>query len=194
WAARRRDPEAAAALVASARASSRRNASGDPHVVMLCRLAEVAEEATLSELAADLAAEAMSAAERAGPWARTRATLLAAATIDDASTEARLVRCLALTAEWGYTELWTRKERHRAAALLARSLASGLGPRGEAERLLAAGGGDVMAAAAGRLRSAPAGARAALARAAARADDADIALVTRLTRDPDLAVRSAARA
>ena len=193
-AARRRDHEAAAALIASARASSRRNASGDPHVAMLCRLAEVAEEATLPELAADLAAEAMSAAERAGPWAQTRATLLAAATIDDATAEARLVRCLALTAEWGYTELWTRKERHRAAALLARSLASGLGPPGEAERLLAACGADVMADAADRLRSAGAEARAALARAAGRADDADIALVTRLIRDPDTAVRRAARA
>ena len=74
-----------------------------------------------------------------------------------------LALALELTEQAGYDELWRRRERRLAAPLLARALASSLGPRGLAVRLAAACGGEVLTECVSALARGPAAVRLELA-------------------------------
>jgi LuxR family maltose regulon positive regulatory protein len=182
------------AAVERARAGVRRTACTFEEAMVLCELATAAQDAGVADLARPLGASALAVARRGGePWSLARAHLTSALA-DGPDADDDLDAALTLTAADVSDELWTRKERRRAAPLLARALARGLGPDGVAERLLAASGGEVISECAAQLEDAPPAARAALARAAGQVSDADAALLARLARDPDAAVREAGRA
>ena len=143
----------------------------------------------LHDLAADVLGEVADNAH--STWERARVAVVAAGV---GAEDAALAEALELSAGLESADLWAVRERRRAAPLLARALRAGLGPAGVAERLLAACGGEVLSECAELLADAPPAARAAVARAAARAADADAVMVARLARDADAGVREAARA
>ncbi|MGD9696288.1 MAG: BTAD domain-containing putative transcriptional regulator [Thermoleophilia bacterium] len=141
-----------------------------------------------------LAADALADADRSGSdWGRARALIAAALAWEgDPRADRLLARALDPGCRVAGGQPWTGLDRPDAARLLGRALARGLGPPGEAERLLAACGGDVVRAAAAELAGAGPAARARLATAASL-PDVEITVLEELLRDPSQEVRAAAR-
>lgn len=193
-AASRADGAAVREHAAAARSEMLAHGPGFDQPLILCDLALAALSADAVDLARELASEARAMAGLlATPWAAARAALLGALAWGVAEQGDRLLaEALALTERFGFEGLWTRRERRRAAVLLARALAQGLGPEGLAARLAAACGGEVLAEVAGLVAETAPDARAALAEAAAEAESLDASTLDRLTQDRDPAVREAA--
>lgn len=162
----------------------------------LCDLGEAAFDVALIGRTRELHARATEAASRARtPWSRTRADLVGALAFEGtARGDELLAAALERTRSSGYAAIWTARDRPYAARLLSRAIEAGLGPEGEAEELLARCAGEVLEEAATRLARAEPPARLSLARAAGRAPEPSAALLDRLLRDRDAAVREAARA
>jgi ATP/maltotriose-dependent transcriptional regulator MalT/DNA-binding SARP family transcriptional activator len=193
-AASRTDGAAVREHAAAARGEMLAHGPGFDQPLILCDLALAAWCADAGDLARELASEAQAMAGILGtPWAAARAALLGALAWGAAEEGDRLLaEALALTERFGFEGLWTRRERGRAAVLLARALGRGLGPEGLAARLAAACGGEVLAQVAGLLAEAAPEARAGLAEAAAEAECLDASTLERLTEDRDPGVREAA--
>ena len=189
------DRDAALAAAGRARELARHSANPFELALTLTDVALPLHDLGAFGLAREFAQESAEIARRlAFPWFEARCELaLSAMARDESSVDDNLARALELTESHGYAELWSRRERPRAAVLLARALRAELGPTGTAERLLGACGGEVLTEGAELLSGAPAPARAALARAAARAADSDAVMVARLASDRDPEVRRPAR-
>src|SRR5262249_52622773 len=132
---------------------------------VLCDLAASARQVGLEPLAMQLADAALQAARALGvPWPTAR-SLIVGALLGNGGHRGQqaLVEALEITATHGFTTLWTHRERHHAAPLLANALENGLGPPGCAARLVSACGGEVLGEVAQRLEHAPAAARGPLA-------------------------------
>jgi ATP/maltotriose-dependent transcriptional regulator MalT/DNA-binding SARP family transcriptional activator len=194
-AAQRGDADAVRAQAAAARTEMRAFGPATDRPLVLRTIALAAREAGLGSLGAELAAEALAVARSVPGWlgAQVRADIVAAHVGED---DAALAEALALTSgaspAGALDEQWMQRERPLAAALLARALVRGLGPAGEAERLLGRCGGDVLAEAERVVRRDHAAGRAALARVAAESDDVPAEAVAGLSADDDPAVREAA--
>lgn len=109
-------------------------------------LARAAMRADLVADAAALAREALAIARtsQAG-WGNARAALLVAAAEPETEVgAAALAEALEITERLRLEDLWVRKERGLVPGLLATAMAEGLGPRGTAERLALACGGEVL--------------------------------------------------
>jgi len=194
-AASRADRASVAGHAAAARREMLAHGPGFDQPLILCELALAAWSADETALARELASEARAMAGLLGtPWAAARAALLGALMWGPGEEGDRLLaEALELTARHRFEGLWTRRERRRAAAPLARALAQRLGPEGLAARLAAACGGEVLVRAAELLADAPPAARAELAEAAAEAHSLDAPTLERLTADRDAGVRQAAQ-
>ena len=145
-AAARGDAGEALARIAGARASIA--GYGDSYEIptVLCELALAAGDVRRDDLARELAEEAVATAARHGSdWFRARACLLSArAHAGTPEGDARLSEALALTGRHDLTVLWARRERPRAAALLARALTADLPGAATAARVAAAAGREVL--------------------------------------------------
>jgi LuxR family maltose regulon positive regulatory protein len=163
--------------------------------MLFADLATAAARAGLVGAARDLLDECGRDARVArAPWALARAALLGASVADtEGDRHSLIAEALETSRELDNDELWTRRERVLAPPLLACAVAEGIGPDGEADRLLAVCGGDVLSAAAERLASAGPAARIRLATAVGEAAVVEPSLVRRLAADPDERVRRAAR-
>jgi DNA-binding SARP family transcriptional activator len=192
-AAARGEAEAAVAHVGTARAAAR--AYGDSYEIptVLGEMALAAQAAGAPELAREVAEEARAQALRHGfDWYRARAAVLSAAAHAGLPLgDERLSEALDLTERLGLRRLWSRRERPRAAALLARALAEGLPGAPAAAALAAACGREVLHGCAERLAGRPP-ARAALAESIGEETDVDPETLRLLLADEDPAVRAAA--
>ena len=111
----------------------------------VCDIAAAAHQVGLSADARRLLPYVLEGAERAeSPWSRARGQLLAAVVLDGEPADAALADALDLTREWGFEEIWTRRDRTLAAAPLARAIDADIGPPGLAARLAVRAGGDVL--------------------------------------------------
>jgi ATP/maltotriose-dependent transcriptional regulator MalT/DNA-binding SARP family transcriptional activator len=123
-------------------------AYGDSYEIptVLCELALAADGIRRPGLACELAEEAAATAARHGSdWFLARACLLSAhAQAGTPAGDARLAEALDLTDRHDLAVLWTRRERPRSAALLARALGEGLPGADVASRLAAAAGREVL--------------------------------------------------
>jgi len=190
--AQRGDQQGTAEIVASTRRAASASVAPPHTTLIILGLIEPAISVGLASAAQEMARDALASQS---PWFKCRAHLLSALVhLPSPDADPHLHQALALTAEHGYEELWTRKERRHAGPLLARALAAGLGPAGLAERLLAACGGEVVASCLAALEDAPPAARARLAKLCGRAAGVEAATLERLSADPDPQVREAAEA
>ena len=161
--------------------------------MVLCDLARAAGACGLADLALDVARDARRIAEEhANPWGLGRALRHSATGAGDEG-EAALDEALELTERWSFDALWTARERGLAGPLLSRALVAGLGPPGLAARLAALCGSEVFRECVERTEDALAPVRAELAEVAGSAANVEAAVVERLLRDRDPAVRAAAR-
>jgi DNA-binding SARP family transcriptional activator len=161
--------------------------------MVLCDLARAALRAGVGDVSLELAADAAAIARAIGaPWGLARSCVYAAAGGGEAGDEA-LGEALRLTEQWSFTALWTTRERALAGRLLARAVASGLGPPGLAAQLAAACGAEVFRECVELTEDAPAPVRAQLAEVAGEAANVEASVVERLLRDRDPGVRAAAR-
>ena len=193
-AAAHRDSAETCAHVRLAREGMRRFDSASDDAVFLCDLAVAAHQVGEADLAREIADEARAAARAVGAvWQRARAALVSAAVLDGDDADGLLAEALELSSDPLFETLWTGRERRLAAPLLARALASSVGPDGLAGRLLARCGGEVLSRCATELAVAPVAARIEFAQAAARSVSVDGDVIDSLLRDRDAAVRSAAR-
>ncbi len=171
------------------------HAYGDSYEIptVMCELVLAAVDVRQDELARDIAEEAVAIADRyALDWFRARATLLSAFAHHETELgDRRLAEALALSAEHDLTVLWARRERPRAAALLARAIAEDLPGADVAAALAARAGREVLHDAV----TAVAGQPAALARLADAVDeetDVDAETMRVLLAEDDPAVAEAA--
>jgi ATP/maltotriose-dependent transcriptional regulator MalT/class 3 adenylate cyclase len=165
-----------------------------PRSMLLADLALAARDVGLAGKARALARDALDSAMRVdAPWAAARASIVGAAVSGSGEHADRLIaEALRLSDRPGFEELWTRRERRLAGALIARALAVGLGPPGAAARLALACGADAAADVGDALGRVPAEVRAQLAAGLAEAPAADPGLVRRLLADRDETVKAAA--
>jgi LuxR family maltose regulon positive regulatory protein len=191
-AAARGEADVAVARVEAARAAAR--AYGDSYEMpaVLGELSLAASAAGAAPLARELAEEALALADRYGfDWYRARAALLSASAHGETPLgDERLAEAVDLTARLGLEALWIRRERPRAAALLARALEADLPGAPAAATIAAACGREVLhgvAEMAGRPE-----ARAALADAIGEETDVDPETLRLLLADGDPAVTEAA--
>ena len=113
--------------------------------VWICDIAGSAHQAGLLDDARRLLVHVLEGAERAqSPWARARGQLLAAVVLDGDDADAALADALQLTGDWGFEEIWTRRDRALAPVPLARAIDAEIGPPGLAAILAARAGGDVL--------------------------------------------------
>lgn len=84
------------------------------------------------------------AARAESPWAQARGQLLGAVVLEGEHADEALAKALELTGEWGFEEIWTRRDRAVAAVLLARAIDAGIGPTGLASGLAVRAGGEVL--------------------------------------------------
>jgi LuxR family maltose regulon positive regulatory protein len=133
----RGDAEQVALEVDAARTALRAYNAPFARASALCRLALTAGAAGLAGLSPDLVEEAAAAASASGsPRASARALLAGAALRRGVARDRLLERALRATARDGLSELADGMDEGTAAALLDRAGARGLGPSGEAARLL----------------------------------------------------------
>jgi DNA-binding SARP family transcriptional activator len=187
------DTGAALARIHSARDAV--HSYGDSYEIptVLCELVLAAVDVRQDALARDIAEEAVAIADRyALDWFRARASLLSAFVHHGTELgDRRLADALALSAEHDLTVLWARRERPRAAALLARAVAEDLPGAGAAAALAARAGREVLHDAV----TAVAGRPAPLARLAEAVDeetDVDPETMRLLLAEDDPAVAAAA--
>jgi ATP/maltotriose-dependent transcriptional regulator MalT/DNA-binding SARP family transcriptional activator len=156
-------------------------------------LALAAGQVGLGDAARALARDALDCARRVdAPWAAARAALVGASVWGpDREGDALLAEAIRLSDRPGLEELWTRRERQLAPALLARALAAGLGPGGVAARLALACGADAGADVGEALTRAPPAVRIEMAESLADAPAADAAIVRALLADREESVRKA---
>ncbi|HMN99650.1 MAG TPA: BTAD domain-containing putative transcriptional regulator [Miltoncostaeaceae bacterium] len=121
---------------------------GDSYEIptVLCELVLAAVDVRQDALARDIAEEAVALADRYGlDWFRARASLLSAFVHEGTELgDRRLADALALSARHDLTVLWARRERPRAAALLARAVAEDLPGADTAAALAARAGREVL--------------------------------------------------
>lgn len=111
----------------------------------VCDIATAAWQVGLRDDARRLQAHVIEGAERAeSPWALTRGEILGAVVGDGEDADGALARALELTREWGFDEIWTRRDRALVAPLLAHAVDAGIGPDGLAPGLAARAGGEVL--------------------------------------------------
>ena len=146
-------------------------------------------------LAATLASQGLSAAERTGaPWALVHANAVAAVIAGETADGAtHLARAIAASEGEGAADAWCHIDRVLAPDLLAAAMRAGIGSGDVTVRMAAACGGEVVTRMAALLADAPPAARVLLARAAADAG-VSAGVVEGLLRDRDAGVRAAARA
>lgn len=187
-AAHRGDPAATAREIASVRSTDQ---APFPRAMVLADLALAAADVGLTSTATELSDAARVAAESIqAPWPQTRACLVGAAVATSKEHgDALLAEGLRLTTQWGYQELWSRRERPLAARLLAHALAHGIGPPGAAAHIAVDCGPDVVREAVKLLADAPAAARRQLVEAADAAGTADPAVLAHAMHDHDPTVR-----
>ena len=163
------DTGTALARIDVARTAAREYGDSYEIPTVLCELVLAAEDVRHEELARELAEEAVAVADRYGlDWFRARASLLSAHVHQGTPLgDRRLSDALALTAQHDLTVLWTRRERPRAAALLARAIAEDLPGAATATALAARAGREVLHEGVAALADRPA----ALARLADAVDD-----------------------
>ncbi len=152
----------------------------------VCDIAVAAWQVGLEDDARRLLEHTVAGAERAqSPWARTRAELLGAVVRMGEDSDTSLLSALELTAEWGFEEIWTRRDRALATPLLARAIDRDIGPQGLAANLAVRAGGEVLAGCADLLAAGPAAGRARLLAALDVAGAADPETRERLGELPD---------
>src|SRR5205085_9008345 len=119
------------------------------------------------------------------PWFEAMACLVGAlAEGPGQGGDELLSRALELTAQRNLVSLWSRRQRRQAGRLLARALALGLGPPGQAAHLAAACGGEVLAECAELVASAAPAVRVQLAGALGAAANPPADVLEGLLRDP----------
>lgn len=160
---------------------------------VLCEMALAGEGIRRVDLACRFAEEAVVIAARGGSdWFRARACLLSAHFHGPGSLgDGRLSEALALTETHDLPVLWTRRERPRAAFLLARALAGELPGADTAARLAAAAGREVLHDCVVALATSPS-ARARVAAAVGDETDVDAETMRILLADSDPAVAAVA--
>jgi len=190
-AAARGEGDLAVARAQSARAAAREYGASYEIPTVLGEVSLAASAAGATELAREVAEEAVALAEGHGfAWYRARAALLSASAHAGLPLgDERLAEALALDDEAAVAALWSRRERPRAAALLARALEAGISPR--AARIAAGCGREVLHDCAERLDGHPA-ARTALAGAIGEDTDVDPETLRALLSDGDPEVAAAA--
>jgi LuxR family maltose regulon positive regulatory protein len=133
----RGDAEQVALEAEAARTALRAYAAPFARASALCRLALAAGAAGLASLSLDLVDEAVAVASASGsPRASARALLAAAALRRGATRDRLLGRALRASARAGLSELADGMDDAVAGELLERARSRGLGPAGEATRLL----------------------------------------------------------
>ncbi len=191
-AAARGEADVAVARVEAARAAAA--AYGDSYEIptVLGELSLAAQAAGAAGLAREIAEDAHALAGRYGfDWYRARAALLSASAHAGLPLgDERLSEALDLTERLGLGALWSRRERPRAAALLARALEGDLPGAAAAAGIAASCGREVLHGCA-ELAARPA-ARAALADAIGEETDVDPETLRLLQADGDPAVTAAA--
>ena len=111
----------------------------------VCDIAVAAWQVGLIDDARRLLEHIRAGAERAeSPWARAREKLLGAVVLENDQADAALRDALELTGEWGFEEIWTRRDRALVADPLARAVEAEIGPPGLAARLAVRAGGEVL--------------------------------------------------
>ena len=192
-AAARGEGEAAVARVEAARAAAREYGDSYEIPTVLGEMSLAAAAAGATELARDVAEEAVALASRHGfDWYLARGALLSASAHAGLPLgDERLSQALELTERLRLATLWSRRERPRAAALLAHALDAGLPGAPAAAGIAAECGREVLHACVEALADAPA-ARAALADAIGDETDVDPETVRLLLADGDPAVAEAA--
>ena len=190
-AAARGDVELALARIAAARAAVRDYGDSYEIPTVLGELVLAADAAGQVALSREVAEEAVARADRHQlDWFRARAALLSARVhIETPLGDARLEEALELTERLGLEILWRRRERPRAAALLARALQAGLPSAATAARLAAECGREVLHECVERLSDPLARAR--LADAMGDDTDVDPETMRLLLADPDPGVARA---
>ncbi len=185
------DAELALARIAAARAAARDYGESYEIPMVLGELSLAADAAGQVALSRELAEEAVAISGRHDlDWARARAALLSAgAHIESPLGDTRLEEALELTERLDLGILWRRRERPRAAALLARALEADLPGAATAARIAAECGREVLHECVERLPD-PA-ARARLAGAMTDDTDVDAETIRLLLADPDPGVARA---
>jgi DNA-binding SARP family transcriptional activator len=140
------DTGTAVARIASAREAVRTYGDSYEIPTVLCELVLAAVDVRQGELARDVAEEAVAIADRYGlDWFRARASLLSAFVhLGTELGDRRLANALALSARHDLAVLWERRERPRAAVLLARAVAEDLPGAATAADLAARAGREVL--------------------------------------------------
>jgi len=111
----------------------------------VCDIAVAAWQVGLSDDSRRLLGHVLEGAERAeSPWARARGQLLGAVVLEGDQADAALAEALELTGQWGFDEIWTRRDRALAAVPLARAIDRDIGPPGLASDLAVRAGGEVL--------------------------------------------------
>jgi DNA-binding SARP family transcriptional activator len=190
-AAARGEGDLAVARAESARAAARDYGASYEIPTVLCEVSLAASAAGAAELARDVAEEAVALADGYGfAWYRARAALLSASAHAGLPLgDERLGEALALDDAAAVEALWSRRERPRAAALLARALEARISPG--AARIAAGCGREVLHECVEHLDGQPA-ARAAVAGAIGEDTDVDPETLRALLSDADPEVVAAA--
>ena len=159
----------------------------------LCEMSLAAEQTGRAHLARELIEEACAFAERFGlDWYLARAALVSADLHGPGGTgDRRLADALRLTAEHGLDFLWSRRERPRAASLLARALDCGVGDPATVARIAALCGREVLDECLALLGDADPAARKAIAEAIDDRTDLDPSTLAALADDADTEVAEA---
>ena len=111
----------------------------------VCDIAVAAWQVGLLDDARRLLGHVLEGAERAqSPWAQARGRLLGAVVLEGDEGDLALAEALELTGQWGFDEIWTRRDRVMAADPLARAIDGDIGPPGLAARLAVHAGGEVL--------------------------------------------------
>ena len=192
-AAARGEGDLAVARVQAARTAAREYGDSYEIPAVLGEASLAASAAGATELAREVAEEAFAQASRYGfGWYRARAALLSASVHAGLPLgDERLAEALGLDDPAATEALWSRRERPRAAALLARALEAGIAGGPSAARIAAGCGREVLHECVARLAGQPA-ARAAVAAAIGEETDVDPETLRALLADGDPDVTAAA--
>ncbi len=159
----------------------------------LCEMSLAAEETGRLKLARELIEEACEFGERYQlSWYLARAALISADLHGPGEIgDARLRQAIDFTAELDLDFLWSRRERPRAAPLLAHALRNGIGDPHGVARIAAACGREVLDECVTRLGDAHVEARVALGEAIDEHTDLDPSTLSALVSDPEPQVAAA---
>ena len=111
----------------------------------VCDIAGAAHQVGLVDDAKRLLTYVLEGAARAeSPWTLARGSLLGAVVLEGSEADEALAKALELTGEWGFEEIWTRRDRALVAGPLARAVDADIGPPGLAAGLAVRAGGEVL--------------------------------------------------